>query len=85
MKTNLLNLKSYSPDNFLNEIKRKISITTDLDLAIILNIEPNIISNIRNRKIPIGASFLIRAHELTNLSFRKLRNLMGDFRRSFFD
>lgn len=85
MKTNLLNIKSYSPDNFLDEIKKKISITTDLDLALTLNVEPTIISNIRHRKIPIGASFLIRAHELTNMSFRRLRSLMGDFRKSFFD
>ena len=33
--------------------------------------------------MPVGASLLIRMHEVSDLSIRELRNLMGDRREKF--
>jgi hypothetical protein len=43
-----------------------------------LEVAPPVISKIRHRKLPIGASLLIRMHEVTELSIKDLRGLMGD-------
>jgi hypothetical protein len=40
-----------------------------------------VISKIRHRTLPVGASLLIRMHEVTDLSIRELRELMGDRRK----
>jgi 2-methylcitrate dehydratase PrpD len=42
-----------------------------------------VISKIRHRRLPVGASLLIRMHEVSDLSIRELRNLMGDRREKF--
>jgi hypothetical protein len=42
-----------------------------------------VISKIRHRRLPVGASLLIRMHEVSNLSIRDLRVLMGDRREKF--
>jgi hypothetical protein len=40
-----------------------------------------VISKIRHRKIPVSASMLLRMNEITYLSIKDLRLLMGDRRR----
>ncbi|MBC7500004.1 MAG: hypothetical protein H7315_05855 [Herminiimonas sp.] len=38
-------------------------------------------SKIRNRKLPVGESFLLRSHEATDIPVTALRVLMGDRRK----
>jgi hypothetical protein len=42
-----------------------------------------VVSEIRDLRLPIGASLLIRMHEVSDLSIRDLRYLMGDRRAQF--
>ena len=71
---------SFDPDALLNFIMEKQSLKNDAALARILEVAPPVISKIRHRRLPVGASLLIRMHEVTNLSIRELRDLMGDRR-----
>ena len=48
-----------------------------------LEVAPPVISKIRHRRLPVGASLLIRMHEVSNLTIRELRILMGDRREKF--
>ena len=46
-------------------------------------VAPPVISKIRHRTLPVGASLLIRMHEVTQMSIRDLRDLMGDRRTKY--
>jgi hypothetical protein len=80
---NLSDQIQYDPDNLLTSLIKKLNLKNDAALCRALEVEPPIISKIRHRKLPVGASMLIRMHEVTNLSIEELRLLMGDRRKKF--
>ncbi|MCG2586531.1 hypothetical protein [Massilia sp. TS11] len=61
----------------------KLQLKNDAALARALDVAPPVISKIRHHRLPVGASLLIRMHEVTGLSIRDLRDLMGDRRTKF--
>lgn len=73
----------YDPDNLLESVIGKLNLKNDAALSRALEVAPPVISKIRHRRIPVGASLLIRMHEVTNLSIKELRSLMGDRRNKF--
>lgn len=74
---------SYNPDNLLNTLIQKLAIKNDAALSRALEVAPPVISKIRHRRLPVGASLLIRMHEVANLSIAELRALMGDRRSKY--
>ncbi len=74
---------SYDPDNLLDTLIAKLGLKNDAALSRILLVAAPVISKIRHRRLPIGASLLIRMHEASDLSIADLRMLMGDRRRNF--
>lgn len=73
----------YDPDNLLGSIIGKLNLKNDAALSRALEVAPPVISKIRHRRLPVGASLLIRMHEVTDLSIKDLRMLMGDRRNKF--
>ncbi|MDB5823843.1 MAG: hypothetical protein JWR21_2547 [Herminiimonas sp.] len=73
----------YDPDNLLGSIIGKLNLKNDAALSRALEVAPPVISKIRHRRLPVGASLLIRMHEVTQLSIKDLRTLMGDRRNKF--
>ena len=86
---NLLDLDSmsddinYDPNNLLDTIIKQLHLKNDAALSRALEVAPPVISKIRHRKLPVGASLLIRMHEISELSIKELRSLMGDRRDKF--
>lgn len=76
---------NYTPDNLLNFLREELRVTSDIELCKCLNVSPPIISKYRNKVIMINVNFLLRAHEKTGVPIKKLRELMGDTKESFFD
>lgn len=74
---------AYDPDNLLNTLIQKLAIKNDAALSRALEVAPPVISKIRHRRLPVGASLLIRMHEVANLSISELRALMGDRRTKY--
>jgi plasmid maintenance system antidote protein VapI len=74
---------TYDPNVLLDALIEKLNLKNDAALARALEIAPPIISKIRHRRLPVGASLLIRMHEVTSLSIADLRMLMGDRRAKF--
>ena len=70
----------YDPNNLLGALIEKLHLKNDAALSRALEVAPPVISKIRHRRLPVGASLLIRMHEETELSIRELRALMGDRR-----
>jgi hypothetical protein len=83
MSNTLIDQETYNPNNLLDAVIEKLGLKNDAALSRALEVAPPIISKIRHRRLPIGASLLIRMHEVTELSIADLRLLMGDQRRKF--
>ena len=75
--------ETYNPNHLLDTLREKMKLKNDAALSRALEVAPPVISKIRHRTLPVGASLLIRMHEVSNLSIRELRVLMGDRREKF--
>jgi hypothetical protein len=75
--------ESYNPNNLLDTLIQKLSLKNDAALSRALEVAPPVISKIRHRRLPVGASMLIRMHEVSAMSVRELRDLMGDRRQKY--
>lgn len=73
----------YDPNALLDTLIGKLQLKNDAALARVLEVAPPVISKIRHCKLPVGASLLVRMNEVTDLSIRDLRELMGDRRAQF--
>lgn len=82
-ETNASEQFQYDPNNLLESLIEKLNLKNDAALSRALEVAPPLISKIRHRRLPVGASLLIRMHEVSALSIRDLRHLMGDRRNKF--
>lgn len=69
---------TYDPGRLLDALIEKFHLKSDAALSRVLSVAPPIISKIRNRRLQIGASMLIRMHEESELTIAELRTLLGD-------
>lgn len=76
-------MQPYDPDRLLQALIEKLSLKNDAALSRTLEVSPPMISKIRHRRLPVTGSLLIRMHEVTQMSIRELRKLMGDRRQKF--
>lgn len=74
---------AYNPNNLLDTMRDKLDLKNDAALARALEVSPPVISKLRHRTLPVGASILIRMHEVSDVSIKDLRVLMGDRRSKF--
>ena len=74
---------SYDPNHLLDSLIDKLHLKNDAALSRALEVAPPVISKIRHHRLPVGASLLIRMHEVSNLTISELRALMGDRREKF--
>jgi hypothetical protein len=81
--TRLADQVAYDPNNLLDALIEKLNLKNDAALSRALEVAPPVISKIRHRRLPVGASLLIRMHEVSDLSIKELRILMGDRRDKF--
>lgn len=81
--TRLADQVNYDPNNLLDALIEKLNLKNDAALSRALEVAPPVISKIRHRRLPVGASLLIRMHEVSDLSIKELRVLMGDRRDKF--
>jgi hypothetical protein len=79
----LASQETYNPNHLLDTLREKMKLKNDAALSRALEVAPPVISKIRHRTLPVGASLLIRMHEVTQMSIRELRDLMGDRRTKY--
>lgn len=78
-----LRQETYDPNRLLDSLIDRLKLKNDAALSRALEVAPPVISKIRHRRLPVGASLLIRMHEVSDLSIRELRELMGDRRTKY--
>ena len=66
----------YDPNRVLDAIINKLKLKNDAALSRVLEVAPPVISKIRHNTLPIGATILLRMHEVSDYSIRELRALM---------
>lgn len=66
----------YNPNKVLNAVMEKLGLKNDAQLSRALEVAPPVISKIRHYTLPIGATILLRMHEVSDISIRELRALM---------
>ncbi|WP_296946985.1 hypothetical protein [uncultured Massilia sp.] len=66
----------YDPNRVLDAIITKLRLKNDAALSRVLEVAPPVISKIRHNTLPIGATILLRMHEVSDYSIRELRALM---------
>jgi hypothetical protein len=74
---------TYNPNHLFDRLIDKLQLKNDAALSRALEVAPPVISKIRHRRLPVGASLLIRMHEMTGMSVLELRDLMGDRRAKY--
>ncbi len=73
----------YDPNRLLDTLIQHLNLKNDAALSRALEVAPPVISKIRHHRLPVGASLLIRMHEVSELSIKALRRLLGDRRAKF--
>lgn len=73
----------YDPNNLLTGMIKILNLKNDAALSRALEVAPPVISKIRHGRLPVGASLLIRMQEISHLSIKELRDMMGDRRTKF--
>lgn len=73
----------YDPNHLLDTISQQLNLKNDAALARTLEVTPPMISKVRHQRLQIGASLLIRIHEVTGMRVRELQDLMGDRRTKY--
>ena len=73
----------YDPEHLLDTIKKNLHLKNDAALSRALEVAPPVVSKIRHRHLPVGATLLIRMNEISGMEIKELRNLMGDRRKKF--
>jgi hypothetical protein len=66
----------YNPNKVLDAVMNKLGLKNDAQLSRALEVAPPVISKIRHYTLPIGATILLRMHEVSDISIRELRSLM---------
>jgi hypothetical protein len=74
---------TYDPNRLLDALIEHLRLKNDAALARALEVAPPVISKVRHLRLPVSAALLIRMHEVSELTIRDLRFLMGDRRQKF--
>jgi hypothetical protein len=73
----------YNPNQLLDALIERLRLKNDAALCRALEVSPPMLSKVRHHRLPVSAALLIRMHEVSDLSIRDLRFLMGDHRQNF--
>jgi hypothetical protein len=65
----------HTPHKLLDTLIWLLKLKNDAELARTLDVASPVVSKIRNRKLAVGATLLIRVHELTDLPVKEIREL----------
>jgi len=61
----------------LDKMKEVMQLKNDAALARAMDLAPPVVSKLRNGVLPFGSNYVIRAHELTGLPVREIKDCLG--------
>ncbi len=69
---------AHTQHRLLDAVAQQLGAKNDAALSRLLGVAPPQLSKIRRGRLPVGATMLLRLHEMTDMSIRELRALMDD-------
>lgn len=73
---NIPTFNKKTPSDLIDLIIKKLDIKNDAALSRVLEVAPPVISKIRHDKLPVGATLIIRIHELTDISISDIKSYL---------
>ncbi|WP_338846633.1 hypothetical protein V8J88_23105 [Massilia sp. W12] len=67
---------TFIPHKLLDTLIEEMGLRNDAELSRALGVPPPVISQIRHRKLGVGATMLLRMHEESNVSIAILKDLL---------
>lgn len=61
----------------LDKVLKLAGLKNDAALSRALEVAPPVISKIRHGRLPVGASFAIRLHELTDMTITEIKEILN--------
>lgn len=74
---------TFNPGDLLDALISHLRLKNDAALALELEVAPPVISKMRHNTMPVGATMLLRMHEISDIPIKQLRALMDDHRDKF--
>lgn len=74
---------NHNPNQLIDALVNQLRLKNDAALSRALEVAPPVISKIRAHRLPVGATILLRMHEISGLEIKDLRALMGDTHEKF--
>lgn len=65
----------HTPHKLLDTLIERTELKNDAALARMLQCAPPVVSKLRNRTLPLGATMVIRMHELFGMPVKEIREL----------
>ena len=69
---------SFVPNKLLDTLIERMQLKNDAQLSRKLGVPPPVVSQMRHRKLPVGATMLLRMHEESGLSISELKELLTE-------
>jgi hypothetical protein len=69
---------SFVPNRLLDTLIQHMELKNDAQLSRRLAVPPPVVSQMRHRKLAVGATMLLRMHEESGLSISDLKDLLAD-------
>lgn len=66
----------YNANPLIDHLIGHLNIKNDAALARALEVAPPVISKIRHNRLPVGATLLIKMHEVTDLPIKTLKSFV---------
>jgi len=74
---------AYSPSDLLDKLMYLFNLKNDISFSKKFGFSASHISKLRHKKILISSNFLLRIHDISQISISELRKMMKDKRKYF--
>lgn len=77
-RSELLLSENYDPKALIDHLKELLDTKTDANFCKAVGIHPTMLSKVRTKRNAIGAEMLLAFHDVTGVSIKEMKQLMGD-------
>jgi transcriptional regulator with XRE-family HTH domain len=64
------------PHALLDTVRKKKRLKTDLQLALLIGVEPSVISRIRSGRMPVSPYVILQLHDATGMDIKAIKSLL---------
>jgi hypothetical protein len=73
----------YDPNRLFDTLTHRLGVSGDKALSQKLNMARSVVTGIRQKRLPFGASLIMGIHDVTGISIHELKRILGDRRRKY--